>query len=351
MQASVGPRRAQQLLALESGAFDIELQYQVPVTKKDAESGFVLPAQFGLVNQLTLTLANLDVDVVSPQAVSIERKTAGKDTVATLVLAPVNDIWIGWKPRSRDVAREKAVFLRGVYAALRADRRCHRRPAPRGHPTGAGRTGRAAFRRAEGRDDHRCHRPREHRASKREGAAFRRLAMAFRSRHRQAARESHAAAIASVRAAHPLADRHRAAAGFEQSVGLISVENAAGQIGLLGVATGNEVQLDTVTAETLSPINLEDFPGNVAPVLAAQIPGLTVRRAFRYADAKATAALKASAVEPDVRVETQDTLSLGEDRAVLAANATVDITRAGHFPAELSRCPPAWTWNPSAARR
>ncbi len=50
---------------------------------------------------------------------------------------------------------------------------------------------------------------------------------------------------------------------------------------------------------------------------------------------KATAALKASAVEPDVRVESQDTLSLGEDRALLAVNATVEITRAGHFPAEL----------------
>ena len=81
---------------------------------------------------------------------------------------------------------------------------------------------------------------------------------------------------------------------FEQSVGLLSVDNAAGQIGLLGIATGNEVQLDTVSAETFSPINLEDFPGDVAQSLQAQIPGLTVRRAFRYADAKATASLKAS---------------------------------------------------------
>jgi hypothetical protein len=69
----------------------------------------------------------------------------------------------------------------------------------------------------------------------------------------------------------------------------------------------------------------------VAQSLQAQVPGLTLRRAFRYADAKAGASLKASAVEPDVRVETQDTLSLGEDRIVLAANATVDITRAGIF--------------------
>ncbi len=32
-----------------------------------------------------------------------------------------------------------------------------------------------------------------------------------------------------------------------------------------------------------------------------------------------------------MRVETQDTLSLGEDRTVLAADVTVDITRAGIF--------------------
>ncbi|MEY4386847.1 MAG: hypothetical protein RLY20_2130, partial [Verrucomicrobiota bacterium] len=118
---------------------------------------------------------------------------------------------------------------------------------------------------------------------------------------------------------------------FEQSVGLLSVEGAANQIGVLGVATGNEVQLDNVTAAACSPINLEDFPSDVAQSLVGQIPGLTLRRAFRYSDATATAALKASSVQPDVRVEMQDTLSIGEDRTVLASTATVDITRAGIF--------------------
>src|SRR6185436_4075189 len=118
---------------------------------------------------------------------------------------------------------------------------------------------------------------------------------------------------------------------FEHSVGLLSVENAAGQIGLLGIATRNEVQLDTVIANAFSPINLDDFPGTVTQLLQAQLPGLTVRRAFGYADVKATVSLKASAVEPDVRVESQDTLSLGEDRTVLASNAAVEITRAGIF--------------------
>jgi len=118
---------------------------------------------------------------------------------------------------------------------------------------------------------------------------------------------------------------------FAQRVGLISVEGAASQIGLLGVATGNEVQLDDVGAEKFSAINLEDFPAAVADSLAGQFPGLTVRRTFRYADPQAMAVLKASAVEPDVRVETQDTLSLGEDRTVLATTADVAITRAGIF--------------------
>ena len=62
-----------------------------------------------------------------------------------------------------------------------------------------------------------------------------------------------------------------------------------------------------------------------------QIPGLTLRRAFRYSDAAATLSLKASAVEPDVRVETRDTLSLGEDHTTLADSFTADITRAGIF--------------------
>ena len=37
-------------------------------------------------------------------------RTSGTNTVATLVLAPGNSIWISWQPRSRDVKNEKPVF-------------------------------------------------------------------------------------------------------------------------------------------------------------------------------------------------------------------------------------------------
>src|SRR5207245_7359091 len=62
------------------------------------------------VNRRRLTSVNLDVDVLSPHAVSLQRESAGSNTVATLVLAPASETWIAWKPRSRDVKREKPVF-------------------------------------------------------------------------------------------------------------------------------------------------------------------------------------------------------------------------------------------------
>ncbi len=89
--------------------------------------------------------------------------------------------------------------------------------------------------------------------------------------------------------------------------------------------------MDSVNAPNFSAINLEDFPGDAAAVLQSEIPGLSVRRALRYSDASALITLKASAVEPDVRVQSEDTLSLGEDRTVLAENLTANITRAGIF--------------------
>jgi hypothetical protein len=118
---------------------------------------------------------------------------------------------------------------------------------------------------------------------------------------------------------------------FERSAGLLVLEGAAGQIGLAGVATGPEVQLDEVKAEGFSAINLEDYPAEVVQHAAARASGLTLRRAYRYTAMEGRLTLKAAAVEPDVRVDSQQTLSLGEDRTVLAATLGVEVLRAGIF--------------------
>ena len=65
------------IVAEKSGANDIEVQYEVRITKKEQETGFTLPVQYGLVNRLELTVLNNDVDVVSSQAVSVQRELPG----------------------------------------------------------------------------------------------------------------------------------------------------------------------------------------------------------------------------------------------------------------------------------
>lgn len=317
---------AQELRAEASGTFDVEVQYQLQVTNA-TEGGLVLPVGNGLVNKLLLTLANSDVDVRSPQAVTVQRSMDGSNTVATLVLSPSDYASVNWKPRSRDVKREKPVFYAEI-AQLYT-------PAA-GVIEGAHSV---SIRPAQGElTELILNVPRgmtitdvldPNHANETKGGSLVSLwrfdpeARKLRITLNPAQSRPFALLVRSQIATGPLP--------LVQSVGLISVDNAAGQIGLAGVATGNEVQLDSVDAEALSPINLEDFSSDVLSALQTQIPGLTLRRAFRYSDSTAVASIKASAVEPDVRVETQNTLSLGEDRTVLAVNADVNITRAGIF--------------------
>ena len=63
IEAPAGKRAARQLQAQKSGTFEIRVQYELPVARADGESVLVLPVPAGLVNRLSLTLVNQDVDV------------------------------------------------------------------------------------------------------------------------------------------------------------------------------------------------------------------------------------------------------------------------------------------------
>jgi hypothetical protein len=340
VQSLAGGRRVHQLVAQRNGSFEIEVQYQLQVSRRDAESGLTLPTQHGLVNQLTMTLPDLDVDVGSPNAVSVLRENSSANkTVAKLVLAPVSEAWIGWKPRSRDVKRETAVFFTELFqlyapaaGVIEGVHQVQVRPA-QGElselvldvPAGATITDviqAGSIRREEGP------------SSNQQSAIRNRQSAVSLWRFDPDARKLRVTLSPPQSRPFTLVVRSQVATGplpLDQRVGLLSVSGAAGQLGSVGIATGNEVQLDSVTTDALSAINLEDFPTNALQPLRGQIAGLTLRRAFRYADAKATVVLKASPVEPDIRVETQETLSLGEDRTVLAANVGLAVMRAGIF--------------------
>lgn len=335
VQVPSGNRRAHQLLAEEAGLFDIDFQYQTHVIKKDGELGFQLSTPHGLINQAGITIVNQDVDVLSASAVSIERSRPGTNTVAQIVLAPVSEPWIGWKPRSRDVTQEKVVFyaewaqvwapsagvMEGVHhAAIR--------PAQ-------GELGELIFNVPSGATiSDVTDVPQAQPLPATQSPAVLRRPLISVWRFDPDTRKLRVTLGVPQSKPFALLIRSQISAGplpFERAAGLLSVENAAGQTGLAGVATANDVQLDAVAADGFAPINLEDFPGLPIQILQNRMAGLSLRRAFRHGAAPGALSIKASPVEPDVRVETQETLSLGEDRIVLATTATVDITRAGVF--------------------
>jgi hypothetical protein len=341
VQSATEGKRVQQLVARQNGSFGIEVQYQLRVTRRDTEDGFALPTQHGLVNRLMLTLPDLDVDVESPNAVSVQRENSSTNTtIAKLVLAPVTAAWIGWRPRSRDVKRETTVFfaelLQPYAPAAGVVEGVHQVQVRPAHgelselildvPAGATVTdvieGAASSRHEDAA------------SSTQQSATRNRSCLISLWRFDPDTRKLRVSLSPPQSRPFTFVVRSQVATGplpLDQRVGLLSVNGAAGQLGSVGIATGNEVQLDTATADALSAINLEDFPTNALQPLREHIAGLTLRRAFRYADAKATVALRASPVEPGVRVETQETLSLGEDRTVLAANFGLAVTRAGIF--------------------
>jgi hypothetical protein len=322
-----------QLVAKKAGVFEIELHYEIPVMKCDAETGFYLPTGSALASRLNLKVADLDADISSPQAVSIHRETVGTNTLADLVLSPAPRVWVGWKPRVRDAKAEKPVFYAeltqlfaptaGVIEALHL----------------------VSVRLAQGElselvmdvpagltisDVQEANQPRPMAA---EAKAVPNAFVSF-WRFDPDARKLRVSLSPAQARPFALLVKSQLATGtlpLQQSLGILGVMNAVEQVGLVGVATGNEIQLDSVSSETLSPINLEDFPAGLVASLQPQIAGLTLRRAFRYEHPGVSISLKASAVEPDVRVESQETVSIGEDRVVLAANMAVNITRAGIF--------------------
>jgi hypothetical protein len=313
-------RRVHGLVAETNGGFEFPIEFQVRVTQRDGERGFVMPLFPGLVNRARLTLPGLDVDVFSPQAVLVRREAdagAVSNTVVDLVLSPVQDAWIGWRPRTRDTRRERAVFYAewaqvfvpgaGVVEGVHE---VQVRPAQ-------GEVAELVFAVPTGMTITDVQSP---------ALTLWRFdpdTGALRANFSPAQSKPFAVVVRSQVASTPLP--------FERAVGLIEVRGAAGQIGLVGVATGSEVQLDDVRVEGVAAINLEDFPVTALAPVQQQVAGLTLRRAYRYSVAGAKLTVQASAVEPDVRVESQLTLSLSEDRVVLAGSLDVDVTRAGIF--------------------
>jgi hypothetical protein len=111
----------------------------------------------------------------------------------------------------------------------------------------------------------------------------------------------------------------------------VRVTGAAGEIGFLALAFGEEAQPESVNVEGLSRVNPEDFNGKLLPRDKQGNPLALLQHAFRYCAGKVAAQVKVAAVAPELRAESWQLVSLGEDRLVVSTDLSVTITRFGVF--------------------
>ena len=117
----------------------------------------------------------------------------------------------------------------------------------------------------------------------------------------------------------------------EINISPMRVENTAGEVGMLALAFGKEAQLDRDEGKGLSAVNLTDFSSSLIPRDREGNTLATLQKVYRYSKGAASLKVKVASVSPEVRIDSQQRLSLGEERAVLAVEITAAITRAGVF--------------------
>lgn len=121
----------------------------------------------------------------------------------------------------------------------------------------------------------------------------------------------------------------------ELGVAPLRVNGAAGEVGLIGMAFGAEVQPEGLKTEGLSKVNPSDFNSALIPVNAQNQPAALLLHAFRYGAAEAALTLRVNPVAPELRSNIWQLVSLGEDRLTVVADIDVMITRAGVFRLQL----------------
>lgn len=130
-----------------------------------------------------------------------------------------------------------------------------------------------------------------------------------------------------------LVETQRSTGALPVSVGLepLRVTGSAGELGFLGVACGDDAQVESVEGEGLARVNVEDFAATLLPRDKEGHPLAALQHAFRYGAEKAAATLKVAALAPELRAESWQVVSLGDDRLLVSTDLAVEITRAGLF--------------------
>jgi hypothetical protein len=118
---------------------------------------------------------------------------------------------------------------------------------------------------------------------------------------------------------------------LNQDLAPLRVAGAAGEIGYLALAFGDDAQPESITVQGLSRVNPEDFDQTLLPRDPEGNPMVLLQNAFRYGSGDVFAHVRVAAVAPELRAESWQLVSLGDDRLVVSTDLIVTITRSGVF--------------------
>jgi hypothetical protein len=317
-QARKGNQGVFRLTALKDGDFEFTMNYETQLGTQSLPWILSLPTVPGLVNRVELALDRGDLELEPMDAVSIRPVSSdARSAVYQIVFPPKADARVAWRPKSRDMRAEKPVFFTELKQLFIPAAGIIEGIHEVGVKLAQGQLAELVLSTPEGMTITDV--TTEGLKAWRFDPDARRLMAEFDPPLTKPVNLT----VASQYTAGTLP--------YERTLGLLRTEGTAGEIGLAGVATGGEIVLSRSEATDLTAINIEDFPAALVAAEGKRVEGLTLRRAYRYAEGKGGLSIAAAAVKPDVRVQASQTLSLGDDRTVLAANLAVNITRAGVF--------------------
>lgn len=102
-------------------------------------------------------------------------------------------------------------------------------------------------------------------------------------------------------------------------------------VGVFALGFSNDAQPDNLKASGLSPVNLDDFDAVLWKEVQTQRSGLAMQKAYRYGKDAASLSLQIEPVAAELRVNSNQVLSLGEERMSLSITSQINIVRAGVF--------------------
>ncbi|MEM8954822.1 MAG: hypothetical protein AAGD22_11780 [Verrucomicrobiota bacterium] len=294
----------------DPATFEATFKYELEI--KDLVAGFPVPTAAAAIQRITASYNQPEWEFHSATAVKIDADDSNANTsAAAILLAPVKNGQISLKPKARDVTTEETQFFveaSNLYlpgpGVVDGRHRLNIRPSQ-------GQVSSLAVQIPNGLTVSEVHGPV---GSWQFDADQGILQLAVEP----AQSNPFDIRIDTQRGLDPLPTNITLAP--------ISVEDAAGQVGLVALAFGTDAQPEEVDSDSMSLVNVGDFDASLLPN-----EQFVLHRVYRYGADGGYLNLRVAPVAPEVRVASTQVLSFGDERVVLGVNFNVDITRAGLF--------------------